>query len=104
MESASIKARLDRQYLVLHLPRDVDDDVKALRERLQAIDPNTDVVLDMSDVQQCTPVGLKMLSSVRDRFAEGGGSLTLSRPTPALRETLRQSDYAEHLKIRRKDR
>jgi anti-anti-sigma factor len=105
VESAEIRARIDRQYLVVHAPGDLDAAGSPdMHLRLQGIDANTDVVLDMSQVARCSDEGWEMLSLAHRRLAAGGGSLTLSRPSAEVRATLRASPYGTELKVRRRDR
>jgi anti-anti-sigma factor len=105
VESARIRARLDRQYIVLQVAADIDDDgAPALRPQLDAIDASTDVVLDMDAVHHCTDDGWRLLSQASERLAAADGSLTLSRLRPEVRAELRASTYAGRLKVRRRGR
>jgi len=105
VESARIRARIERQYMVLNVPGDLDDDhARPLEHQLDAIDPNTDVVLDMSAVHHCTDDGWQVLSQATKRLNDADGSLTLSRLRPDVRAELRSSGYAGQLKVRRRGR
>jgi anti-anti-sigma regulatory factor len=105
MESARIRARLERQYVLIHVPADLDNGGAApLGAQLDAIEPSTDVVVDMSEVHHCTDDGWKILSEATERLTAADGSLTLSRLSPEVRAQLRASDYAGQLKVRRRDR
>jgi anti-anti-sigma regulatory factor len=105
VDSARIRARLERQYILLHAPADLDaDGAPPLCKQLDAIQPSTDVVLDMSDVGHCTDDGWKVLSQATRRLVAADGSLTLSQLRPEVRAELRSSDYADQLKVRRRGR
>jgi anti-anti-sigma factor len=105
VETARIRARIDRQYVVVHVPDDLDEKgAPPLGRQLDDIDANTDVVLDMSAVRHCTDHGWQLLSETTKRLAESDGSLTLSRLSPDVRAELRASAYADDLKIRRRGR
>jgi anti-anti-sigma regulatory factor len=105
METARIRARLERQYVLIHVPADLDHgSTGALQTQLDAIEPSTDVVVDMSEVHRCSDAGWEVLSRATDRLTDADGSLTLSRLRPEVRAGLRASDYAGRLKVRRRDR
>jgi anti-anti-sigma regulatory factor len=105
MESAKIRARLERQYVLIHVPADLDGGgATPLGSQLDAIEPSTDVVVDMSEVQHCTDDGWEVLTRATRRLNEADGSLTLSRLRPEVRAELRASGYATQLKVRRRDR
>jgi anti-anti-sigma regulatory factor len=105
VESARIRARLERQYVVVPVAADLDDaGVPRLGEQLDAIEPSTDVVVDMSQVGRCTDDGWRVLSEATDRLLDADGSLTLSRLRPEVRAQLRASSYNGRLKVRRRDR
>lgn len=105
MESARIRARLERQYVLIPVPGDLDGaGTPRLSRRLETIDANTDVVLDMSAVHHCSPDGWELLCETTRRLAAADGSLTLSRLRPEVRAELRASGHAGDLKVRRRDR
>jgi anti-anti-sigma factor len=105
VETARIRARIDRDYVVLHMDHDLDDDgAPPLRHQLEAIEPCTDVVLDMSAVRHCTDDGWQVLTQAAKRLSDADGSLTLSRLRPEVRAELRASGYSGDLKVRRRGR
>lgn len=105
METARIRARLERQYVLIHVPADLDGGgAGPLGAQLDAIEPSTDVVVDMSEVQRCTEAGWEVLTRATERLTAADGSLTLSRVRPEVRAQLRASSYAGRLKVRRRDR
>jgi anti-anti-sigma regulatory factor len=105
MDSASIRARLERQYVLIHVPPDLDQGgTGPLGSQLDAIEPSTDVVVDMSEVAHCPDDAWQVLSDATGRLKEADGSLTLSRLRPEVRAELRRSDHADRLKVRRRDR
>jgi len=105
VETARIRARIERQYVVLHVPGDLDGErARELASQLDDLNPNTDVVLDMSGVHRCTDDGWQVLSQASERVGTADGSLTLSRINPDVRAALRASGYAGQLKIRRRGR
>lgn len=105
MDTARIRARIERQYVLLHVRDDLDAAGNGpLRHQLDAIDECTDVVVDMSAVAQGTDEGWSMLVDATRRLRDADGSLTLSRLRPEVRTQLRTSGYADQLKVRRRDR
>jgi anti-anti-sigma factor len=105
VDSARIRARIERQYVVLHVRDDLDAaGTPPLRAELDAVEPCTDVVIDMSEVGHCTDDGWQALSQATRRLNAADGSLTLSRLSPEVRAELRGSTYADQLKVRRKGR
>jgi anti-anti-sigma factor len=105
VESARIRARIDREYVVLPVGGDLDDDgAPLLAHQLDAIESCTDVVLDMSAVHHCTDDGWQVLAQATKRLTDADGSLTLSRLRPEVRAELRTSGYSGDLKVRRRGR
>jgi anti-anti-sigma factor len=105
VDTARIRARIERQYVLLHVRSDLDaDGARSLAQELDDIEPNTDVVLDMSEVRCCTDEGWDMLSHATRRITAADGSLTLSRLSPDVRAQLRGSGFADQIKVRRKGR
>jgi anti-anti-sigma factor len=105
VDSAQIRARIERQYVMLRASSDLDAAGAApiLRE-LDTIESSTDVVVDMSDVSRCTDDGWQVLSRATQRLNDADGSLTLSCLRPEVRAQLRSSGYADQLKVRRRGR
>ena len=56
--------------------------------QLGALDPASDVVVDLSEVSFCDSSGLKVLVTAQQRHAGAGGSLRLDRPNHLLRRLL----------------
>ena len=105
MDSARIRARIERQYVMLRASPELDAAGAApIGRELDAIQPNTDVVVDMSDVSRCTDDGWRVLSQATQRLSAADGSLTLSRLQPDVRAALRSSAFADQLKVRRRGR
>jgi anti-anti-sigma factor len=105
VDTARIRARIERQYVLLHVRSDLDaSGAPVLARELDEIEPSTDVVLDMSEVGCCTDEGWDMLARSTRRLTAADGSLTLSRLSPEVRAQLRGSGFADQLKIRRKGR
>jgi len=105
VETARIRARIERQYVVLQVSDDLDaEGARALAGQLDQLNPCTDVVLDMSAVHRCSDEGWQLLSQATERVDAADGSLTLSRVNPDVRAALRASGYAGRLKIRRRGR
>ena len=103
--SARIRARIERQYVLLHAARDLDAaGAPRLGQELETIQPSTDVVVDMSEVGHCSDDGWQVLTQATERLNAADGSLTLSRLSPEVRAELRSSDYADRLKVRRRGR
>jgi anti-anti-sigma factor len=105
VDSDRIRARIERQYVLLHAAADLDASGAApIGRELNTIQPNTDVVVDMSDVRHCSDAGWQVLSRATKRLQEADGSLTLSRLQPEVRAALQSSGFADQLKVRRRGR
>jgi anti-anti-sigma regulatory factor len=103
--SSEIRARIERDYLMVPVAGDLDaDGWPTLQQRLETIDPNTDVVLDLSNVTKVTDEAWNMLVGFHRRLIDIGGSLTLSRVSVEVRAALRAHPAVDELKVRRRDR
>jgi anti-anti-sigma factor len=100
--SEAIRRRLDREYLVVWPPDELDaETVPAFRERLLAIDPNTEVVVDLRELRFCGSEGVSLFLDAQRHLAERGSSLTLSFPPPSFERLLAVCGLDGHFKVRR---
>ena len=74
----TVRGELD-DAVILEVARAIADTVSRAR---------ADVVLDLGDVAFMDAAGLEFLVRARRRVARGGGTLTVSRPAPAIQRLL----------------
>lgn len=98
----SIRQRLERQYVVVTAPVELDaSTVPAFAERLFAIEPNSDIVVDLRDVNFCGASAISMLVEVERHVVSQEGSLTLSSPTPVVDRLLEICGLEHRFQVRR---
>jgi len=97
-----IRRRLTRDYVVLLPPEELDDvTAPAFRDRLLAVQGNTDVVVDLRRLQFCGSTGLRVLLEAERHLSARDSTLTLSYPPPVLDCILDACGLADHFMIRR---
>jgi anti-anti-sigma factor len=100
--TAAIRRRLDRCYVVVHPPTELDEvTVPDFAERLLAIDGNTDIVIDLRALDFCGSAGISLLLDVARHCAAHDCTLTLSSPPPAFDRLLELCGLADHFDVRR---
>jgi anti-anti-sigma factor len=100
--TAAIRRRLDRSYVVVHPPAELDEiTAPAFAERLRAIEGNTDIVVDLRGLRFCGSAAISMLLDAERHAAAHDCTLTLSSPPPLLDRLLDICGLAEHFDIRR---
>jgi anti-sigma B factor antagonist len=100
--TAAIRRRLDRCYLVVHPPAELDEaTAPAFAERLGAVDDNTDIVVDLRGLRFCGSAGLSMLLDAERHAATHDCTLTLSGPPPAFDRLLAICGLSDHFAVRR---
>jgi anti-anti-sigma factor len=98
----AIRRRLDREYVVVLPPDELDvATVPAFAERLFAIGPNTDIVVDLRDLRFCGASGITLFLEVERHVTARGSSLTLSSPPPIFDRLLRLCGLDGHFTVRR---
>ena len=98
----AIRRRLDRSYVVVHPPAELDlETVPAFGERLFGIGENTDIVIDLRDLRFCGSSGITLLLDMERHASAHDCSLTLSSPPPAFERLLRLCGLDDHFLIRR---
>ena len=68
-----------------------------LAAHLDGIDTGTDVVLDLSQMPFVSSAGLSVLLNAQRSFEQGGGSLRVSDPTPAVARLIEISGVGPRL-------
>jgi anti-sigma B factor antagonist len=105
LASAAIRRRLDRSYVVVHPPAELDEaTAPAFAERLRAIGPNTDIVIDLREMRFCGSAGIRLLLEIERHAAARDCSLTLSSPPPIFERLLTICGLEEHFHVRRPER
>jgi anti-sigma B factor antagonist len=98
----AIRRRLDRCYVVVHAPAELDmATAPAFAERLLAIEDNSDVVIDLRELQFCGSAGIAALLDVQRHAEAHDCTLTLSSPPPLLEHLLDICGLADHFDVRR---
>jgi anti-sigma B factor antagonist len=100
--SESIRRRLDRQYLVVVPPDELDElTAPDFADRLAAVEENTDIVVDLRGVTFCGSKGLSVLLNAAREAAERDCTLTLSYPTRQFDRLLAACALEDHFTVRR---
>ena len=101
----AIRRRLDRRYVVVHPPAELDmDTAPSFAEHLLAVEDNTDIVIDLRDLQFCGSAGIAALLEVQRHAAARDCTLTLSAPPPIFERLLAICGLADHFTVRRPTR
>jgi anti-anti-sigma factor len=100
--SAAIRRRLNRQYLVMHPPVELDEvTARDFADRIADVEPNTDIVIDLRDLAFCGSKGIGVLVEAAQAVERRDCSLTLSSPPPHFDRLLEVCGLAEHFEVRR---
>jgi anti-sigma B factor antagonist len=100
--SESIRRRLNREYLVVVPPDELDEaTAPAFAERLAAVEDNTDIVIDLRDLTFCGSKGIAVLLQAATEAEARDCSLTLSAPSPQFDRLLEACGLEERFSIRR---
>jgi anti-anti-sigma factor len=103
--TAAIRRRLDRSYLVVHPPAEIDEvTAPAFAGRVRAVEANTDIVIDLRDLQFCGSAGIAMLLDLQQHAATHDCTLTLSAPPPMFDRLLAICGLHDHFEVRRPGR
>jgi anti-sigma B factor antagonist len=103
--SDEVRRRLDREYVVVRSPDELDlETAPPFAQRLLAIEPNTDIAIDLRELTFCGSTGIAMLLEVERVVKERGSSLTLSYPPPILDRLLQACGLEDHFTVRRPPR
>jgi anti-anti-sigma factor len=98
----AIRRRLDRCYLVVHPPAELDHlTAPAFAEHLRTIDDNTDIVIDLQNLQFCGSAGITVLLDIHHHATTHDCTLTLSSPPPTFDRLLTACGLTDHFTIRR---
>jgi anti-anti-sigma factor len=100
--TAAIRRRLDRCYVVVHPPAELDEaTAPAFAERVRAIEDNTDIVVDLRGLRFCGSAGIRLLLDLRQHAASHECTLTLSSPPPLFDRLLTICGLEDHFDVRR---
>jgi anti-anti-sigma factor len=100
--TAAIRRRLDRCYVVVHPPAELDEaTAPAFAERLHAIADNTDIVIDLRGMRFCGSAGIRVFLEIERYAAARDCTLTLSSPPPIFDRLLTICGLDEHFDVRR---
>jgi anti-anti-sigma factor len=100
--TAAIRRRLDRCYLVVHPPAELDHaTAPAFAERLLAIEANTDIVVDLHGLRFCGSAGISVLLDAERHAAAHDCTLTLSSPPAIFDRLLEICGLTDHFTVRR---
>jgi hypothetical protein len=95
-ESQDLRRRLERDYIWVRSPADVD----GFADCLSLIDPNSDVVIDMTDFDNSDGELASVVAYSQARFTATGGSLTISNPSAEVRRILARADLRQVIRRR----
>jgi hypothetical protein len=95
-KNRDLRRRSERDYIWLRSPVDVD----GFADCLSGIDPNSDVVVDMTDFDNGQGELASAVARGHERFAATGGSLTISNPSAEVRRILTDAELRHVIRRR----
>jgi anti-anti-sigma factor len=101
-KTTAIRRRLDRCYVVVHPPAELDEaSAPAFAERIRGIEDNTDIVVDLRDLRFCGSAGIRLFLDLQRHAASHECTLTLSSPPPLFDRLLTICGLNDHFDVRR---